>query len=291
MSSVDLCGVTTECTALTLGDVTYIDTPGVNDPFDGHEKATAIKNQLNPGGKFVIMFVFNVDKGRLAGEDAMLLKTFLEAVQGTKPQYYCIFNRDPGLEQAKIQICFASMCAKKSIPAPLGYFFMPIIADATGATDHVISNNANVVALKTFVHSAFPQDIAPHSIGDFDISTLHRQITDLNKELAALQLQIDKQAEKDRLWGCVVSKAAGVGGGDLQDLLSAVSTYSSTVYGNGKSAVIRHLDSDSAIYSEHHVLSGIHIFVDCRGGSLRTARRLYENWAFYGRQDGDTAYF
>ena len=158
-------GVTTVASSVMFGNVTYTDTPGLNDAQKEQRERSAeeVKRVMDEGGAYRFFFVLNTTRaGRADKTDLTLVSnvanTLLQVIPKDKLSYSIIFNqirkRD---KKEELKECFT-----QAVQFPAHDFFW--FEELDDFEDNDIIDNEQVKQLRDFIEKAPRVTLKPNSV-------------------------------------------------------------------------------------------------------------------------------
>jgi GTP-binding protein EngB required for normal cell division len=142
-------GLTTELAELTIGDITYMDIPGLYDidPTKHANASAEISKALKRGGEYKVIFVVGDQNGRVLTEDVATMNMVLAAApEITMNNFGIIVNmackKTMTLPQTgnDSQLAFTtSLFCKRPDVSTAHILFLPVIADMEGASSEAMN--------------------------------------------------------------------------------------------------------------------------------------------------------
>ena len=178
----------------------FIDTPGLSDPFMKEEAAKEIKKALTKGGEFKIIFVATLESGRIRPEDQTTMKLVLEAAPMIGQKYSLLINKaskgtlkDWENEEKRgdfLAILNSGLPSKQNLPGPHHIFLNPFDRSLEDESDILVPLSSD---LQQFLEMAPTLEIIRSDVRDLQIQDFDKFKYEISKNVSDKRAEIENK--------------------------------------------------------------------------------------------------
>ena len=200
-SGISFVGVTKEMQEHTIGDIKYIDTPGLDDLISKEKATQEIEKALRGNNNYKVIFVAMLEGERIRASDLATINSVCDAIHEADFEYGIIFNKmnKGALNYINTNrdefINFLSPLHKR--PNPEWLLFIEEEGNMRSKSGiHFSIESENYTKLLEYVNKLKPIKINCNNVSNININNYQEQVEVLETELSRIRREQAKKIEE-----------------------------------------------------------------------------------------------